>query len=407
VIRTKRSISRHRTALLGVLTLGAALVTTQTGAHGAQAGGTRAQVACVLGRLTTQAKIGQLFMVGIGGTRSSASTMRLLRSWQAGGVILSGSNVGSAADLRTLTAGLQRTAALPLLIATDQEGGAVARIQVGLTPLPSEASYGRLGASRRVYADTQAQGQALKRLGINLNLAPVVDVLSNPDSPIGSRSFGPDPALDAQLAAAAIRGYQAAGIGATAKHFLGLGSVTTNADDALPVVMARRATLEARDLVPMRAAVAAGVDAVMVTRVLLPALDPRTPAYASAPIVQGVIRRELGFRGAVMTDSLLSRAVVSGPGPATAAVAALQAGDDILLLLSAGGGLAVSHTEQALNAVRQALAHGTVRRARLDDAVTHVLHLKARLGLLPRCGPVSTRRTGARTRVGHAAHKWQ
>ena len=412
MIRTKGIISRRRTALLGVLTLGAALVTAQTGAHsaqtgahGAQAGGTSAQVACVLGRLTTQAKIGQLFMVGIGGTRSSASTVRLLRSWQAGGVILSGRNVGSAADLRTLTAGLQRTAALPLLIATDQEGGAVARIQVGLTPLPAEESYGRLGASRRVYADTQAQGQALKRLGINLNLAPVVDVLSNPDSPIGSRSFGPTPALDAQLAAAAIRGYQAAGIGATAKHFLGLGSVTTNADHALPVVTAGRATLEARDLVPMRAAVAAGVDAVMVTRVLLPALDPRTPAYASAPIVQGVIRRELGFRGAVMTDSLLSRAVVSGPGSATAAVAALRAGDDILLLLSEGGGLAVSHTEQALNAVRQALAHGTVRRVRLDDAVTHVLHLKGQLGLLPHCGPVSTRRKGARTLVGHAAHK--
>jgi beta-glucosidase-like glycosyl hydrolase len=123
--------------------------------------------------------------------------------------------------------------------------------------------------------------------------------------------------------------------------------------------------------------------------------------------VQGVIRRALGFRGAVLTDSLLSRAVVSGPGPATAAVAALRAGDDILLLLSEGGGLAVSHTAQALNAVRQALAHGTVRRARLDDAVTHVLHLKAQLGLLPRCGPVSTRRKGARTRVGHAAHKWK
>ena len=413
MIRTKGLISRHRTAFLGVLPLGTALVTAQTGAHsaqigahGAQAGGTSAQVACVLGRLTTQAKIGQLFVVGIGGTRSSASTVRLLRSWQAGGVILSGSNVGSAADLRTLTAGLQRAAALPLLIATDQEGGAVARIQVGLTPLPAEASYGRLGASRRVYAHTQAQGQALKRLGINLNLAPVVDVLSNPDSPIGSRSFGPDPALDAQLAAAAGRGDQAAGIGATAKHFLGLGAVTTNADDALPVVMARRATLEARDLVPMRAAVAAGVDALMVTRVLLPALDPRTTAYASAPIVQGVIRRDLGFTGAVMTDSLLSRAVVSGPGPATAAVAALRAGDDILLLLSDGGGLDVSHTEQALNAVRQGLAHGTVRRARLDDAVTHVLHLKAQLGLLPRCEPVSTRRKGARTLVGHAAHKW-
>jgi beta-N-acetylhexosaminidase len=349
------------------------------------AGGTNAQVACVLGRLSTQARIGQLFVVGIDGTRPSAETARLLRSWQAGGVILSGNNVGSAADLVALTTGLQRAAALPLLIATDQEGGEVARIHVGLTPLPSAAFYGQHGSPDRVYADTLAQGKALKRLGINLNLAPVVDVLSNPDSAIGSRSFGPNPTRAGQLAAAAIKGYQAAGIGATAKHFLGLGSVTTNADEALPVVTASRATLEARDLVPMRAAVKAGVDALMVTRVLLTALDARTTAYASPAIVQGVIRRELGFGGAIMTDSLLTNAVVNGPGPATAAVAALVAGDDILLLLREGGGVDVPHTQQALDAVRRAVAAGKVSMSRLNDAVTHVLQLKARLGLLPRC----------------------
>jgi beta-N-acetylhexosaminidase len=349
------------------------------------ADGTNAQVACVLARLNTQTRIGQLFVVGIDGTRPAAATARLLRSWQAGGVILSGNNVGSAADLQALTSGLQRAAALPLLISTDQEGGEVARIHVGLTPLPSEAFYGQHGSPNRVYADTLAQGRALKRLGINWNLAPVVDVLSNPDSAIGSRSFGPDPTRDGQLAAAAIKGYQAAGIGATAKHFLGLGSVTTNADEALPVVTASRATLETRDLVPMRAAVKAGVDTLMVTRVLLTALDARTTAYASSTIVQGVIRRELGFSGTITTDSLLTNAIMNGPGPATATVAALEAGDDILLLLREGGGADVPHTQQALNAVRQALAAGQVSMARLNDAVTHVLQLKAKLGLLPRC----------------------
>jgi beta-N-acetylhexosaminidase len=347
------------------------------------AAGTSAQVACVLARLNTQAKIGQLFMVGVGGTLPSAYTAGLLRSWRPGGVILTGSNVGSAADLKALTAGLQRAASLPLLISTDQEGGEVARIQVGLAPLPSESYYGGVGSTSRVYADTQTQGKALKRLGINLDLAPVVDVLSNPFSAIGSRSFGPDPALDAKLAAAAIKGYQSAGIGATAKHFLGLGSVTTNADYALPVVTADRATLEARDLAPMRAAVKAGVDTLMVTRVLIPALDPRITAYASPTIVQGIIRRELGFKGAIMTDSLLSSAVLLGPGPATAALAALKAGDDILLL--GGGGLDVPHTQQAIDAVRQAIASGAIPMSRLNDAVTHVLQLKAKLGLLPRC----------------------
>jgi beta-N-acetylhexosaminidase len=365
-----------------VLMLGA-LLAASVRAPARAAGGTSAQVACVLARLNTQAKIGQLFMVGIGGTLPSVYTASLLHSWRPGGVILTGSNVGSAAALEALTAGLQRAAAVPLLISTDQEGGEVARIQVGLTPLPSESYYGGIGSSGRVYADTQAQGKALKALGINLDLAPVVDVLSNPYSAIGSRSFGPDQALDAKLAAAAITGYQSAGIGATAKHFLGLGSVTTNADYALPVVTASRATLEARDLAPMRAAVKAGVDALMVTRVLIPALDPRTTAYASPTVVQGIIRRELGFKGAIMTDSLLSSAVLLGPGPATAALAALKAGDDILLL--GGGGLDVPHTQQAIDAVRQAIASGAIPMSRLNDAVTHVLQLKAKLGLLPRC----------------------
>jgi beta-N-acetylhexosaminidase len=341
------------------------------------------QVACLLQRMNAQTKVGQLFMVGIGGTAPSAYTAGLLRSWRAGGVILTASNVGSASDLAALTTGLQRAATFPLLIATDQEGGEVARVQVGLTPLPSESYYGSIGSSTRVYDDTLAQGRALKRLGINLNLAPVVDVLSNPYSAIGSRSFGPNAALDAGLAAAAIKGYQDAGIAATAKHFLGLGSVVTNADDALPVVAASRSTLEARDLVPMRAAVKAGVAALMVTRVLIPALDPRTTAYASPAIVQGIIRQELGYTGAIITDSLLSPAVLSGPGPATAAVAALQAGDDALLI--GGGGLDVPHTQQAIDAVRAALAHGTISMARLNDAVTHVLQLKAKLGILPRC----------------------
>src|SRR5262249_53374526 len=162
------------------------------------------------------------------------------------------------------------------------EGGLVARVKVGLTPLPSPAYYGQIGSADRVFTDTRSQGLALGTLGINLNLAPVVDVRDTPGSAIGSRSFGPDPALDGALVGPAVRGYQAAGIGATAKHFLGLGSVTQNADLGLPVVKSSRAVLEARDMVPMRAAVRTDVAAIMVTRVAIPALDPSgTPAYAS------------------------------------------------------------------------------------------------------------------------------
>lgn len=345
------------------------------------------RVACALRGMSLRDKVGQVAMVAVDGTRPTLHTIALLRAWRAGGVILFGNNIGTAADLQALTSGLQRAARLPLVIATDQEGGPVTRITVGLTPMPSPATYatGAPDAADRLYRDALAQGFALKRLGINLNLAPVVDVRSRPDSAIGVRSFGPDPSLDARLASAAIRGYQAAGIGATAKHFLGLGSVSQNADYVLPAVTVSRAVLEQREMVPVRAAIRAAVAALMVTRVVIPALDPRgSAAYASTPIVQGVIRGELHYTGVVITDSLLSDAVLAGPGATAAAVAALRAGDD-LLLLGTGGSVHEDAVHAALAGILAAVANGTLPSARVDEAARHVLLLKARLGLLREC----------------------
>lgn len=340
--------------------------------------------ACTLARLSTAARIGQILMVSVPGTAVTPAVSRALAQWKPAGIILFSGNITSASKLKTFIWGLQHRSTLPMLISVDQEGGVVARVRVGLIPLPSEAYYGKLGSADRVFSDTRSQGRALKSLGINLNLAPVADVLDTPSSAIGSRSFGPDPATDAALAAAAVRGYQAAGIGATAKHFLALGSARVNADYALPVVADSRATLERRDMVPFRAVVSAGVDALMVTRVLLKAFDPATAAYASPIVVQGVIRTELGYRGLIMTDSLLSNAVISGPGPVTAALAALAAGDD-LLLFGSGAALNTAAIDGVIAALTQAVASGTVSKTRLDDATLHVLRLKARLGLLPRC----------------------
>jgi beta-N-acetylhexosaminidase len=344
-----------------------------------------ARVACAMNRLDLRAKVGQIMMVAVAGDQPTRHMANILRVWQPGGIVLFSRNVGTATDLKALIASAQQTAPLPLLVATDQEGGPVTRIRVGLTPLPAPSIYGQLGSSTRVYDDTRAQGLALRALGINLDLAPVVDVKSVPDSAIGRRSFGPNPRLDAELAAAAIRGYQAAGIGATAKHFLGLGSVRANADLSLPVVKATKAQLEAGPLVVMRAAVQADVAAMMITRVVIPALDPSgTTAYASSTMINNVVRGELGYTGMLITDSLLTQAILQGPGSNVAATAALQAGDDMLLL---GSGEAMNESEitQAIDAVGEAVALNRIPPARLDDAVLHVLRLKARLNLLPAC----------------------
>ena len=339
---------------------------------------------CAMQHLDTNGKIGQMLMVAVPGTALSPTVTAALRRWKAGGVILFADNVASAGQLRSFIAGMQHAQPLPLLVSTDQEGGEVVRITVGLNPLPAEAYYGSLGSAARVYADARAEGLGLKGLGVNMNLAPVVDVLDFPQSAIGTRSFGPNPTVDAQLVDAAVRGYQSAGIAATAKHFLALGSVAANADYSLPVVTADRATLEGRDMVPMRAAVRAGVDALMVTRVLIQAFDPGTAAYASSKVVQGIIRGELGYKGVITTDSLLSGAVLAGPGPVTAALAATRAGDDILLFGS-GASLNAPLLDGVVAALRQAVAQGTVSMSRLNDAALHVLELKKHLGLLPPC----------------------
>ncbi len=357
----------------------------------ARAGG-GSPATCAFQRLDLRAEIGQIIVVSFDGDRPSAGLSDLLRAWPVGGIILFDRNVGSTVGLTALIVGAQQVVAVPLLVAVDQEGGTVVRIRAGVTPLPSERYYGRTRSPARVFADARTEGLALKRLGVNLNLAPVVDVRVAPGSAIGSRSFGPDPTLDATLASAAIRGYQSAGIGATAKHFLGLGEVTLNADLELPVVSATRGQLEANDMPPMRAAVHAGVAAIMVTRVAIPALDPSgTPAYASPVMIQQVIRGELGYAGALITDSLLTPAVFAGPGPAAAAVAALGAGDD-MLLVGTGAEQYQSQVVPTIAAIYEAVEQGEVPRSRVDDAAMHVLRLKARLGLLPPCsaGPVRT-----------------
>lgn len=365
--------------------LAALLIALPAGQANAAADSPARRAACAYSRMDLRAKIGQIFMVAVDGTGPTRHMATVIRAWHPGGIILFSRNVSDAASLRAMIAYLQHASRLLLLVATDQEGGQVARITVGLTPLPAPAYYGGLPTTRQLDLDTRAQGAGLKKLGINMNLAPVVDVLDSPSSAIGDRSFGPDPLLDARLVAVAIRGYQASGIAATAKHFLALGSVTENADLALPVVTASRATLEKRDLLPMRAAVKAGVLAMMATRVSIPALDPTgTAAYASTTMIQGTIRRELGFKGLIITDSLLSDAVLSGPGSTAAALAGLRAGDD-MLLLGSGGPLDEPRVAAAIAAVGESVSLGHIPLARLDDAVRHVLTLKAALGLLPRC----------------------
>jgi len=228
-----------------------------------------------------------------------------------------------------------------------------------------------------VYADAATTARDLHALGLSVNLAPVVDVLSNSNSPIGTRSYGGNPQLDARLAVAAIGGYQQHGMAAVAKHFIGLGHTAIASHEALPTVRRTLPQLEKVDLVPFRAAISAGVAALLVAHVALPAIDPvRRPASLSPVIISGLIRQHLGYRGVVLTDSLVMGALPAGHGP-EAAEQAFAAGADILLL-AANYDIPTAVFEDGMDRIVAAMRAGRIPQSRLDEAVGRILALKRR-----------------------------
>ncbi len=287
-----------------------------------------------------------------------------------------GENIRDAAQLHALGARL-RAAAPSALLAIDEEGGEVTRLHYRTgSPYPGAAVLGRLDdlagteeAGARVGADVLAAG-------FDLVLGPVADVNSNPANPvIGTRSFGADPALVARHAAAWVRGVQASGALACPKHFPGHGDTDQDSHLALPVVDVPRAVLEARDLPPFRAAIAAGAGAVMTSHILLPRIDPTGPATFSRPILQGILREELGFTGLIVSDALDMHGASGATGIPEAAVRALAAGCDLLCLgtdRDTGAGTGGALLREIEDAVRRAVHEGRLERGRLREAADRV-----------------------------------
>jgi len=317
-------------------------------------------------RLGLEQQVGQLVVLSFRGTTAPGYVVEALREKRAAGVILFGGNVVSPGQLRVLTRTLRRTGGRPL-VAVDQEGGRVRRVPwVG--PASAEPEQAAAGSVR---ADAGAAAAALRALGITVDLAPVADVPSVPDAAIASRAFSRDPAVASASVRAAVRGWRSGGIAPAAKHFPGIGGARANTDDSVVRIARSRAELERVDLPPFRAAIAAGVPLVMVGHARYPALDRFRIASQSAPIIDGLLRDELGFEGVVVTDSLEARASLSTGTLETVAERAVRAGADLLLLTGRGSYqpvydhlLAVARADPAFRArVRESAARVLVLRA--------------------------------------------
>jgi beta-N-acetylhexosaminidase len=330
--------------------------------------------------------IGQMFMVDFDGPQPSPGVERLIADEGLGGVILFDKNIGTAPprQIAGLTNALQQIASAagrpPLLVSADQEGGTVVRLRVGATHFPSAMAFGAAGSEALAAAAAGITARELRAVGIRMNMAPVLDVNSNPANPIiGLRSYGEDPHLVARLGVAAIRAMQASGVLAAAKHFPGHGDTSQDSHLCLPTVARSLARIEAVELLPFRAAIQAGVGAIMTAHIVYPALDPERPATLSPAILSGLLRERLGFAGLIVTDSMAMRAITDGLPPGEAAVQAVLAGADIVLALGPE-----ATQREALDATRRAVAAGRILPERIAASVERIREAKERLGLMDR-----------------------
>ncbi|MEV7628300.1 glycoside hydrolase family 3 N-terminal domain-containing protein [Actinoplanes sp. NPDC089786] len=384
--------------------------------------GVSAVVRAMLRHMTVREKVGQLFVVEVYGPDAESVTpavaarnqalygvdtpAQVVAKYQPGGVIYFDArrgpdNVQNPRQIATLSNGLQRAALrrrvpIPLLISTDQEGGAVVyRLTAPATAMPGNMALGAARSTAAARKSARVIGAELASVGINQDYAPVADVNVNPANPvIGVRSAGADAGLVSSMVGAQVDGYHAGGVATVAKHFPGHGDTAVDSHFGLPEVTHTRAQLDAIDLPPFRTAIRRGVDTIMTAHVVLRSVDPSgAPATMSRPILTGLLREDLGYDGLIVTDALDMGGATADYPPAVAPVRAFQAGADQLVL--------APQMDTAFGAVLNAVNSGEISRKRLDESVARILTLKLKRGLWrPFVDPARAERV-----VGSAGHK--
>ncbi|MFJ2236917.1 glycoside hydrolase family 3 protein [Streptomyces sp. NPDC087859] len=353
----------------------------------------------LVSRMTLEEKVGQLFVMRVYGHSATApdqadidanlkeigvrTAAELIAKYRVGGIIYFtwAHNTRDPHQIADLSNGIQKASltlprGLPVLVSTDQEHGIVCRVGEPATLFPGAMAIGAGRSRKDARTLGRIAGQELRALGIRQNYSPVADVNVNPANPvIGVRSFGADPGAVAGIVAAEVAGYQhARQVAATAKHFPGHGDTAVDSHYGFPVITHTRAQWDQLDAPPFRAAIAAGIDSIMTAHIMVPALDDSgDPATLSHPILNGILRGELGYDGVIVTDSLGMEGVRTKYGDDRVPVLALKAGVDQLLN--------PPNLDVAWNAVLKAVRDGELTEARLDESILRVLRLKAKLRL--------------------------
>ncbi|HEX7065232.1 MAG TPA: beta-N-acetylhexosaminidase [Bacillales bacterium] len=332
-----------------------------------------------LSQMSLREKIGQLMLIGFEGTTVTPRVANIIKEDKIGGVILFPRNIQTPEQVLRLNIELQSLARnsnhpFPLFVTTDQENGIVRRLKAGVTQFPGNMLLGAVDDREATRKVSRAAAAELKALGLNMNLAPVLDVNNNSQNPvIGVRSFGERTEDVAEQGVAFIQGHHDAGVMTTVKHFPGHGDTALDSHSDLPVITHSMERLEEVELPPFVEAINAGTDSVMMSHIYFPALDRQKdlPASLSKNVTTGLLREKLGFAGVIMTDCLEMNAVVKMTGTVEGALEALKAGSDLLM---------ISHTYElqieAMNRIEQAVKEGEVDEELIDRAVERVMKLK-------------------------------
>lgn len=352
--------------------------------------------------LTRRQEIGQLLIASFPGVSLPVELRALAREFDLGGVILFHRNIEAPGQVAELAADCEALGrAQPAWVAVDQEGGRVARLREPFTRWPPMAALGRSRSEALAGRFGAALACELKTVGISLAFAPVLDILTNPaNTVIGDRALAEDAATVARLGRAIIRALQAGGVAACGKHFPGHGDTRADSHQELPLVEHPPDRLRAIEFEPFRAAIAEHVAAIMTAHVLVPAFDAARPATLSAPLLQAALRGELGFDGVIVSDDLEMKAVSARYAVPEAAVEAISAGCDAVLLC--GGDMDLQG--RTLEALIRAVECGRIPGPRVDDACRRLRRAKVRFRA-PERPPLSRRMRELATVLGCDEHQ--
>lgn len=329
--------------------------------------------------MTLDEKIGQMIITGFNGSEYNDDMDRLINEYKVGGVILFARNIEDSNQMIDLTRALQENNNnLPLFISIDEEGGRVSRLPDDVEKFPSAFTIGLINDQQTAYENGKEIGYTLKRLGINLDYAPVLDIYSNENNTvIGDRAFSKEESIVSTMGIATMEGIEDADIIPVVKHFPGHGDTEVDSHYGLPIVYKTLEELRNFEFIPFVKAIESGCDVIMVSHIILNEVDSSNPASLSKIVISDLLRKDLEFDKVVITDDMSMGAITSIMSIEEACIKSIEAGCDILLL-----GNAYEEIEQVINSIKLKLYNGEISEEQINKSVKRILELKKKYNMM-------------------------